>query len=172
MIIDVNEIPKEGLHIDQDFDFISLDLVEEDAVFLEPTHAVVEVRKIGSDVQVKGRITTRLSFVCSRCLRPFEYSVDSVFDLMYLPEELDEIKEELEDEDLDRFFYYHQQLNLRDIILEQLNLSFPLRPLCSEDCEGICPVCGEIIQEGKCSCEVKDSDPRLEKLKLFLRDKR
>lgn len=172
MVIDVNEIPKEGLHIDQDFDFVSLDLVEEDAVFLEPTHAVVEVKKIGSDVQVKGRITTRLSFVCSRCLRPFEYCVDSTFDLVYLPEELDEIKDELEEEDLEKFFYYHQQLDLREIVLEQLNLSFPLRPLCSEDCEGICPVCGELIHDGSCACEVKVSDPRLEKLKSFLRDKR
>ncbi len=172
MVIDVNEIPREGLHIDQDFDFVGLDLVEEDAVFLQPTHAEVEIRKVGSDVQVKGRLSTRLSFVCSRCLRPFEYCVDSAFDLVYLPEELDEMKEELEEEDLDRFFYYQQQLDLRAIILEQLNLSFPLRPLCSEDCEGICPVCGELINQGRCSCEVRDSDPRLEKLKSFLRDKK
>lgn len=172
MVIDVNEIPREGLHIDQDFDFVSLDLVEEDAVFLQPTHAEVEVRKVGSDVQVRGRINTRLSFVCSRCLRPFEYCVDSVFDLVYLPEELDEMKEELEEEDLDRFFYYHQQLDLREIVLEQLNLSFPLRPLCSEDCEGICPVCGELVNQGKCSCQVHESDSRLEKLKSFLRDKK
>jgi len=172
MVIDVNEIPREGLHIDRDFDFNSLDLVEEEAVFLEPAHAAVEVKKIGTDVLVKGRITARLSFVCSRCLRPFEYCVDSAFDLVYLPEELDGIKEELEEKDLDKFFYYHQQLDLREIVLEQLNLSFPLRPLCSEDCEGICPVCGELIQNGVCACEVKDSDPRLEKLKSFLRDKR
>ena len=172
MVIDVNEIPREGLHIDQNFDFISLDLVEEDAVFLEPTHAVVEVKKVGQDVLIKGKINTRLSFICSRCLRPFEYYVDSAFDLVFLPEELDEIKEELEEEDLDRFFYYHQQLDLREIILEQLNLSFPLRPLCSENCEGLCPVCGQLIDHGSCGCEVSVSDPRLEKLKSFLRDKR
>lgn len=172
MVIDVNEIPREGLHIDQDFDFGSLDLVEEDAILLQPTHAEVEIRKVGSDVQVKGRLSTRLSFVCSRCLRPFEYCVDLAFDLVYLPEELDEVKEELEEEDLNRFFYYQQQLDLRAIILEQLNLSFPLRPLCSEDCEGICPVCGKLINQGRCSCEVRDSDPRLEKLKSFMRDKK
>ncbi len=172
MIIDVNEIPREGLHIDQDFDFIGLDLVEEDAVFLEPTHAVVEVKKIGAEVMVKGRITTRLSFTCSRCLRPFEFNVDSAFDLVYLPEELDELKEELEEEDLERFFYYHQQLDLRAVILEQLNLSFPFRPLCSEDCEGLCPVCGEVINQGRCACEFRSVDPRLGNLKFFLREKK
>jgi len=43
-----------------------------------------------------------------------------------LPEELDEEKEELAEEDLGKFFYYHQQLDLREVILEQLNLSLPL----------------------------------------------
>jgi uncharacterized protein len=172
MVIDINEIPGEGLRLDQDFHFASLDLVEEEAIFLEPTHAVVEIRKAGTEVLIKGKITGRLSFVCSRCLRPFEYYVNSAFDLVYLPEELDELKEELEDDDLDKFFYYRQQLDLREIILEQLNLSFPLKPLCSENCEGLCPICGELIDEGRCSCDFKEPDSRLGKLKSFLRDKR
>ncbi|HRD01476.1 MAG TPA: DUF177 domain-containing protein [Candidatus Saccharicenans sp.] len=172
MLIDVNDIPREGLDFDQDFDFVSLDLVEEEAAFLEPVHSIVSVKKIGSEVLIKGKLNTRMSFICSRCLRPFEYGVNVVFDLAYLPEELDEQKEELDEEDLGRFFYYHQQLDLREIILEQLNLSIPLRPLCSEDCEGLCPICGQLVQNGQCRCQVNSSDPRLEKLKSFLRDKR
>jgi uncharacterized protein len=89
-----------------------------------------------------------------------------------LQEALEEEKEELAEEDLGKFFYYHQQLDLREVILEQLNLSLPLRPLCSEDCEGLCPVCGQLVQNGQCGCQVNLSDPRLEKLKSFLRDKR
>jgi len=54
VVIDVNEIPGEGLHLDQDFDFVSLDLVEEEAVFLQPTHAEVEIRKVGSDISDQG----------------------------------------------------------------------------------------------------------------------
>jgi uncharacterized protein len=172
MLIDVNEIPREGLNIDQDFDFGSLDLVEEEAAFLEPVHSVVSVKKVVNEILVKGKLTTRLSFICSRCLRPFEYGVEAAFDLAYLPEELEEQKEALAEEDLGKFFYYHQQLDLREIILEQLNLSLPLRPLCSEDCEGLCPVCGELVQHGQCGCQINLSDPRLEKLKSFLRDKR
>ena len=44
MIIDVDKVPKGGLTFDRDFDFPSLDLVEENAVFLEPVHAEVTVR--------------------------------------------------------------------------------------------------------------------------------
>jgi uncharacterized protein len=56
--------------------------------------------------------------------------------------------------------------------LEHLNLTYPIKPLCSKDCQGICPVCGKNINSGDCSCVTKDSESRLEKLKIFLKDKR
>jgi uncharacterized protein len=113
-----------------------------------------------------------LSFVCSRCLSPYEFKVDSKFDLVYLPEELEMAKDQLDEEDINQLFFYSHKLDLKEVILEQLNLTFPLRPLCSEDCRGICPICGKIINEGHCSCVADDTDPRLEQFKNFLRDKR
>jgi uncharacterized protein len=172
MIIDIERLPKEGLKVCKDYDFLSSELVEESAVFLEPAHVDLTVRRVGEEISIKGRITTRISFNCSRCLNPFEFPIDSHFDLVYLPEELFEMKDELESEDMDRFFYFNQKIDLKEIVLEQLNLTFPVKPLCSEDCQGICPVCGKIIRNGQCSCVSTRSDPRLEKLKTFIRDKR
>lgn len=171
MLIDVDKLPKEGLKISKDFDFLSLDLVEENAVFLDTTHAEMVVRKFGEEIWIKGEIRVRLSFICSRCLTPYEFPVCSAFDLVYLPDELDLIKDELEEDDFNQLFYYGGQINIREVVLEQLNLTFPMKPLCSERCQGICAVCGKIIQDGKCRCLVRESDPRLEKLKNLLRDK-
>jgi len=171
MLIDVDRIPEEGLKISKDFEFFSEELVEENAVFLKPVHVEVFVRKVGEELLIKGKIITMLNFVCCRCLMPFELPVDSKFDLVYLPEELEVAKEELEQDDLNMFFYYKRHLDVKDVILEQLNLTFPVRPLCSPECQGICPVCGKLIKEGKCSCLAKESDHRLDKLKIFLRDK-
>ena len=171
MLIDIDRLPKEGLRISKDFDFLGVDLVEENAVFLEPLHAEVFVRVIGDEVYVQGQITAKLSFVCSRCLTPFEFPVASPFDLVFLPEEVDELSEELNDDELDKMYYRDRQLDLRAVILEQLNLTFPAKPLCSEACEGICAVCGEVIRDGKCSCQVKESDPRWNAIKLTVRDK-
>ena len=105
MLIDIDRVPKEGLCLSRDFEFLNLDLVEENAVFLEPAHAEVAVRLIGEEILVRGEITARLSFVCSRCLTPFEFPVASKFDLVYLPEELDALSEELSDEKLDQRYY-------------------------------------------------------------------
>ena len=86
----------------------------------------------------------------------------SRFDLVYLPEDVDALSEELSDEKIDQMFYSGRQLDLRAVVLEQLNLTFPAKPLCATDCEGICAVCGELIRDAKCSCQVKEPDAQLE----------
>jgi len=172
MVIDIDRLPKDGLTLNRSFEFPSLDLVEEDAVFLEPVKAEVTVRRVGEEVWIKGRVTTRLSFVCGRCLTPFEFPVDARFDLVYLPEDVHALKDELDDEDMDTLFFQGRQIDLRDVVLEQLNLTFPPKPLCSLSCEGICAVCGKVRKEGECGCQVKDMDPRLDQLKILMKDKR
>ena len=171
LLIDIDRLPKEGLRLSRDFEFLSLDLVEENAVFLEPAHADLTVRLAGDEILVQGEVTARLSFVCARCLTPFEFPVASRFDLVYLPEEIDGLSEELTDEKIDQMFYSGRQLDLRAVVLEQLNLTFPAKPLCRPDCEGICAVCGEIVRDAKCSCLVKESDTRWNKLKFNVKDK-
>jgi uncharacterized protein len=171
LLIEIDRLPKEGLHLSRSFEFAGLDLVEENAVFLEPTRAEVFIRHVGDEVFVQGRITARVSFVCGRCLTPFEFPVDSNFDLVYFPEELDALADELNDDEIDRMYYRDRQLDLRAVVLEQLNLSFPAKPLCAEDCEGLCAICGELIRVGRCSCVVKDSDPRWSSLKTIVKDK-
>jgi uncharacterized protein len=171
MIIDLDRLPKDGLCVSRDFEFPSLDLVEENAVFLEPAHAELTVRLAGDEIFVRGEVRARLSFICSRCLTPFEFPVASRFDLVYLPEEIDALSEELTDEKIDQMFYSGRQLDLRAVVLEQLNLTFPAKPLCSAECEGICAVCGEIIRDAKCSCLVKEPGSGGNRLKFHVRDK-
>ncbi len=171
MIIDLDRLPKDGLRVSRDFEFPSLDLVEENAVFLEPAHAELTVRVAGDEIFVQGEVRARLSFICSRCLTPFEFPVASRFDLVYLPEEIDALSEELTDEKIDQMFYSGRQLDLRAVVLEQLNLTFPAKPLCSSACEGICAVCGEVIRDAKCSCLVKEPGIGGNRLKFNMRDK-
>jgi uncharacterized protein len=171
MIIDIDKIPKDGLKIGRNFEFQSLELVEENAAFLEPVHADLTLKKMGVDVCIKGRVTTRLSCVCGRCLTPFEFSVDSKFDLIFLPEDGHVLKDELDDEDIDQVFYKNHQIDIREVILEQLNLTFPVKPLCAESCEGICAICGRIRQNGQCGCTGKETDRGPDHEKILAKDK-
>ena len=48
--------------------------------------------------------------------------------------------------------------------------SIPIKYLCSEDCKGLCSVCGANLNRESCSCEEDNIDPRLAKLKEFIKD--
>lgn len=171
-IINIDRLPREGLHLSRDFEFVNLDLVEETATILEPVHGDIFVRLVGEEIFVQGVITTRIRLMCARCLNQFDFPVASQFDLVYLPEELNMMTEELTEEEIERLYYRGREFDLKALVLEQLNLSFPAKPICSENCEGMCAVCGEVIHDGHCSCLVQTHDPRLDKLKIFIRDKR
>ena len=56
-------------------------------------------------------------------------------------------------------------VTLRGVIAEQIHLALPLKPLCREDCPGICPRCGRPGAEADCGCAPVAGDPRWEALK-------
>ncbi|RMF92426.1 MAG: DUF177 domain-containing protein [Candidatus Schekmanbacteria bacterium] len=69
------------------------------------------------------------------------------------------------------YFIDDEFVNLVDIALEQVSLSLPIKPLCNEDCKGLCPECGQNRNERECRCKDNYIDPRfaiLEKLKKNL----
>jgi uncharacterized protein len=55
---------------------------------------------------------------------------------------------------------------------EQFYLSLPMKPLCSEDCQGLCPVCGTNLNRDTCDCRRDWDDPRFAALKNLRSDKK
>ena len=53
---------------------------------------------------------------------------------------------------------------------EQMEIEFPIRFLCKDDCLGLCSKCGKNLNEGECSCEKKEIDPRLLPLQKLLEE--
>ena len=60
-------------------------------------------------------------------------------------------------------------VDLDELVMEDSYLSFPTRFLCKVDCKGLCPYCGQALNEGDCGCR-KPVDPRLAALQELLRD--
>ncbi len=56
-------------------------------------------------------------------------------------------------------------MDLSPLIREQVLLALPTRPLCQEDCRGLCPHCGINLNRSACGCRVETVDPRLEALR-------
>jgi uncharacterized protein len=127
----------------------------------------------GSTVAVKGSVTATLSLACSRCLESFDFPLRSEFTFTLVPEDVSETRppeKELAAEDLETEFYEGETIDIDKIVLNNLLLSLPLKPLCREECEGLCPVCGANKNLEPCACSHDEpGDPRLAGLKDFFK---
>jgi uncharacterized protein len=139
-----------------------------------PVDLRFKVYKDKDRFRLVGGVATTLEQSCSRCLEPFRQPVDSAFDIRYLPqsENTGHDEREVEDDDLTDAFYRDEQIDLMQLMEEQFYLALPMKPLCGDDCKGLCPNCGTNLNEATCKCEVRWEDPRLAGLKALMnRDK-
>jgi len=107
---------------------------------------------------------------CNRCLQPIDDRVRADVELMIEIERPGQRggqagthgggEHELKDEDLGTMYVEGEILETRSILIEQLQLNIPMKPLCQPDCKGLCPVCGIDRNTGTCTCEEKGGDPR------------
>lgn len=102
-------------------------------------------------INLTSRIEGKIELSCSRCLEIFLYPIKIKLNLR-IP--TNEIKDEI--------------LDLTKEIREQIILNLPFKPLCQENCQGLCPQCGENLNLRKCTCQNRVLDPRLEKLRDFI----
>lgn len=135
-----------------------------------PVDLAFKVYKDQTRFRLVGRVSTVLELNCSRCLEPFRLPVDSAFEIRYLPQTESTLGEEreVEEDDLSDAFYRDERIDLLQLMEEQFYLALPMKPLCKDDCKGLCPNCGANWNETTCNCEVRWEDPRLAGLKALM----
>ena len=72
---------------------------------------------------------------------------------------------EVEEEDLETSYYRDDQIDLNELLREQFYLALPMKPLCREDCNGLCPQCGTNLNTGHVRLQRRWRIPRLAPLK-------
>src|SRR3954470_5911423 len=157
-------------HVDRTFQAAELQAgaAADDAYqVVAPVHLVMDVHKDGEAYRVSGRVTTKLQLECGRCLEAFDIPVDGAFELRYVPApsatEGDE--RQVNEEDLTTAFYKEDSIDLGELMHEQFVLALPMKPLCSEECQGLCATCGTNLNKGTCECKPVWEDPRLAALR-------
>ncbi len=109
----------------------------------------------------QGKIRADVTAECSRCVENFEQplaaDIEELF--VYPPERADELVLAIPETGI---------LDLNPLFRETLILAVPLRPVCREDCLGLCPVCGGNRNLSACEHPDQSIDPRFESLKNLL----
>ena len=100
----------------------------------------VHAQRNGMDVLVQGHITAELAATCARCLSDVALGVDLAMTALFSPEHTRPDNSEEIDVRLDevnRDYYGGREIVLDPMVREHLLLEAPMKPLCSEGCEGI-----------------------------------
>jgi uncharacterized protein len=131
-----------------------------------------EIRFVDPGYLLTASYSYQQTLSCQRCLEPTVQQVEEEIGLLLLPgapaapaagsehalgEEDLGVMEVEEDADFE----------LRPLLLEQIQLNVPMKPLCRADCKGLCPRCGARLEEGPCGCAQDEIDPRWEALRAL-----
>ena len=157
-----------------EFDYeLSLDIDSED------TGSYLSGVGFPSPMKVSGEITNTAGYMrmtltmsvdyvaqCARCLAPVTGQFTLDLEKTVAPRNL---LGDLDEDKLDEFAIIEDGfLDMDEQLREQLEMEFPMRFLCREDCKGLCPKCGKNLNEGECNCDHTEIDPRMEPLRKLL----
>ena len=127
-----------------------------------------EVKLVRTDrsMLVKGTLHTEVKVTCSRCLSLFSYPLTLNIEEEYLPTTDIASGASLSLPEEPGYFTIdeHYVLDLTEAMHQYIMLATPMKPLCREDCAGICTTCGQNLNHGSCGCLQQEVDPRWSEL--------
>ena len=142
LVVQVKNIPDEGLELTGQLPLRDLDIQDDERfIFGESLLSFsFHVAAARSDVIVTGSFSAEIQAVCDRCDEPAPLKI----------------------QENDIFHRYknnqEQPVDLTEDIREDILLALPQVFLCSEDCRGLCPKCGQNLNQGTCDCIAEEEE--------------
>jgi uncharacterized protein len=134
----------------------------------------VRLLRTNRSILATVRLKTKVKSVCSRCLEEFESSLTLEFKEEYFPS-----RDVLSGsplpvpEDAEGFIIdENHMLDLSEAVRQHILLALPMKPICRQDCAGLCPVCGQNLNYGTCNCAHRHPDSRWAPLQSLLSNER
>ena len=118
----------------------------------------ISLTRMDKGIWANGPIEANASSICARCLTLSEHSVRFRVDEEYLPTvEFDsgapisaqksrEIREDAFTLDS------HHTLDLTETVRQYVVINLPMKPLCHQNCAGLCSACGANLNDRPCDC--------------------
>lgn len=135
-----------------------------DLIAIEAGAAIVldlRLESVSEGVLVSGSAVAPTRGECARCLEPITGEVEvELTELFAYPDSITEST--TEDDEVGRLI--DQTVDLEQPIVDAVGLALPFVPLCSEDCQGLCPECGVALSAADPDHHHDRIDPRWAKL--------
>lgn len=133
-----------------------------------PLQVSLSYYRAGTEIFITGALDAVTTAACSRCAEEFELPSHRRFRYVLAPRVIGDDKDfALKAEDLEFSFYHGEEVDLSPLVREQALLALAERPLCGEDCRGLCPQCGANLNQGDCGCSPAWPGSRLSVLRTL-----
>jgi uncharacterized protein len=159
--IRVDDVRDKTVEISEEFPvscFATLAAMEQsgEVTLTSPVRVELSAAREYDHIRVRGHVEGGVTLTCSRCLASYDDRLSSEFFVFYTrkkPEAAAPDEEvELSDIDLVSATYDGDEIDLAFEVEEQFITELPLKPLCSDQCRGLCSSCGADLNAGDCGC--------------------
>ncbi len=172
MKIRIDDIPETGLQVDfsREVDALAQALesipLSPDVVVDPHVQGRLQIVISGKEISLDGTIGASMQLRCARCLAHFAVEKEVQLGLVLrVGSPTAQINDLSDPAEADVIFIEGPELDLGQIVLQEILLDVPMKPLCREDCPGLCPRCGALKGSAECTCaEGSEVDPRWEAL--------
>ncbi len=153
----------QGVGFSRDFDFDSARVQVGGDLKIGSLRGTIRLTRTPQGLYAQGKLRAKVAAECVRCLSTFDQTLETeVGDLfVYPPAQATDPLLAIPETGI---------LDLNPLLREYFFLDVPLQPLCRPDCKGLCPECGNNLNESSCSHPAAGIDPRLSALKSLISD--
>ena len=163
MELDISRV-RSNVGMEKSFDLLQTveDIKEKNIHFLKPVHIQGKIRNEEGTLYLEGDAEIQIQRICDRCLSVYPQKLN-----LHIEEEFHIAQKKNDDFDFLKT-YNGNRLGLDQTIQDAVLLNIQINSICREDCKGICPHCGKDLNQGPCSCDHEQLDPRMEILKTLI----
>jgi uncharacterized protein len=111
---------------------------------------------------VRAELETQVRLTCSRCIDRFESRSELTMEEESFPindSETDQTIESAEEQQGEIHLDDQHVLDMAEVVRQYVLTAVPIKPLCCEECSGLCPECGTNLNKEKCKCNAAPVDP-------------
>ena len=172
MFINVADLKSDNLltrHYNFTVNLPQVAMGQEKNIFDGPIEVEVDATFTQEDVFVEGKIVAKAQAICNCCLEQFTLDIETTLRERFVTTAQYNVLTEKEQQDENISLYQNGKINLVPLIEQALYLALPMRAVCKENCQGLCPRCGCNLNLDKCECRDDKVDPRLAVLQQLLK---
>jgi len=127
-----------------------------------PIKGTVKLLRTNRSILATGSLDTATRGECSRCLQKYEYPLQIEIEEEYFltKDPISGIALPPPGEAGAFLINENHILDLSEAVRQYTIMALPMKPICREDCAGLCPHCGRNLNFGTCECLPAPPDAR------------